>query len=209
MVKALIRALPCAALALAACSGGGGTGTPGPAPVSASPTAIASSTAAATHSPEPSATPTLTPSPSPTPVAASPSPTPVATAQPQVVHMSFSYASTSSSYGTIAFYAPTTNATTAAYITAVAGSQLLFVNSDTTTHTASGLGTSGFPSSFTNTNGPTASGSTVDGTAWSTGALAPGTSSTPFTLGPPGTYYFGCYYHYSIPMEDVIVSKAS
>ena len=200
--KALLRAVPCASLALAACSGGGGTGTPGPAPASAVPTASPIATPAVTASP--TATPTA--SPTPVPATPTPSPTPVPSAQPQVVYLNFSFARANSTYGTLAFYAPIASATAAEPITAVAGSHLLFINSDTSPHTASGLGSAGFPASFTNANGPAASGSTVDASAWSTGTLSPGGTSTPFTLGPPGTYYFGCYYHYSLPMQDVIVS---
>jgi plastocyanin len=76
-------------------------------------------------------------------------------------------------------------------------------------HTASGLGSSGFPAGFDNTSGATASGTTIDGgLTWSTGTLTAGQTSSAFTVGPAGDYYFGCFYHYnSDNMEDVIVSQ--
>jgi len=158
----------------------------------------------ATPSPGPTATPTPT-------ATASPTATPAPTAQPQVVYLNFNYKSvTSPPYGTLAFYAPASGSTSAQPISEVTGSKIVFTNTDTSAHTASGLGMTGFPSSFDNSEGPTPSGSTIDGgTTWSTGSLGSGKSSGVFTLGAPGTYYFGCYYHYSIPMEDVIISKSS
>jgi plastocyanin len=47
------------------------------------------------------------------------------------------------------------------------------------------------------------------GLTWASGSLNPGQKSKPFTVGPKGTYYFGCYYHYHVTpsMRDVIVSQ--
>jgi len=128
-----------------------------------------------------------------------------------VVYIGFQYAAVdNATYGEIGFYAALAAATQSAPLSFKSGSQLVFDNDDEyfTPHTASGLGSSGFPAYFDNTSGATPSGSTINsGKTWSTGNLNSGQSSAAFTLGPPGTYYFGCTYHYTQQnMRDVIVS---
>jgi plastocyanin len=157
-----------------------------------------------------------TPTPIPTPTVKPTGPTPTPTAQPQVVHIGFELAEhTDPTYGAIYFYSPTLGKL-ANIVTVKAGSGLVFLNDGTpaTQHTASGLGTSGFPATFDNSSGFTQSGTAVDGSlTWSTGTLNPGSMSQVFTVGKPGAYYFGCAYHYfTTPtpsngsMGDVIVS---
>lgn len=200
-----------AAVSLGACSNG--SSTLAPVRPTASPTATAP-TATPTASPVPTATPiaTATPTASPTPTATPvPTPTPTATAQPQVVHIGFNHTGTTDpTFGAINFYTGASGASApAAVVTVMHGSSLLFTNDDTATnHTASGLGSS-FPASFDNTGGTTQTGSTIDGgTTWSTGTLRGGSSSVVFTVGPPGNYFFGCFYHYNdAEMRDVIVSQ--
>jgi plastocyanin len=178
------------------------------------PTAIATATptprATATPTPVPTATPTPVPTATPTPVPTA-TPTPVPTAQPQVVHVGFAYGGvTDPVYGFIADYALAAASTTPTTITVKAGSRIVFENDDPNSpHTASGLGTTGFPPSFDNASGNTASGSTIDGgLTWSSGYIANAGTSSVFTVGPPGVYYFGCAYHYSrFSMRDVIISN--
>ena len=196
------------AFALASCSWGS-TATPDvrhTLPPSASPSGSPSPSPTPTASVTPTPTPTASVTPTPTPTA---SVTPTPTAQPQVVHVGFTHtATTDPTYGPIAFYAP--NGGSAAIITVKAGSQLVFTNDGGgPPHTASGLGSSGFPGHFDNTNGAVAFGSTVDGgTTWSSGNLNSGQTSSVFTVGPAGSYYFGCAYHYDTNgMRDVIVSQ--
>ncbi len=127
------------------------------------------------------------------------------------MYVGFQYAAvTNATYGELGYYAALADATEAAPLSFKSGSKVVFDNDDaySSPHTASGLGTSGFPSFFDNTSGATASGTAIDGgTTWSTGNLNAGQTSSVFTLGPPGTYYFGCAYHYARQgMEDVIVS---
>ncbi len=196
---------------LTACSG---TSTP-TAPI-VRPTATPTPLTTATPTPAGSATPTPTPAPSatatitptPTPV---PTPTPTATAQPQVVHIGFNHLATADpTFGNVAYYTTATGASApAAVIDVASGSSLVFENdASQPNHTASGLGTTGFPAAFDNTGGTTPTGTAVDGgTTWSTGTLAGGATSAAFTIGPPGNYYFGCFYHYvDAGMRDVIVS---
>jgi len=174
-----------AASMLAACSGGGSSPS---APIG-------------THTAAPTAPPTATP----TPVAS-------ATAQPQVIRVGFGHpAVTDATYGMVQFYSTGSTATSASNVIDIAhGSQVVFLNDGSgVPHTASGLGSSGFPGSFDNTGGATQTGTTIDGgTTWSTGSLNPGSTSAAFTIGPAGVYYFGCFYHYnSDAMRDVIVSQ--
>ena len=186
----------------------------------ATPTPLASATAMATVTPTPvatatpiaTATPTATPSVSPTPV---PSPTSSASAQPQMIYMNLSLNPVNDpTFGYILAYTNTSTDTNSAVATLVHGSQIVFFNSDSgrTPHSASGLGQSGFPASFTNAAGSMPSGTTIDSTdasTWSTGRVnGAGGVSAAFTLGAPGNYYYGCVYHYaSNQMEDVIVSQ--
>jgi len=168
-----------AAAMLAACSGGGSSPS---APIG-------------THTATPTAAPTAAP-----------------TAQPQVVRVGFGHlAVTDPTYGLVQYYSTGSTASSAANVVTVThGSQVVFLNDGSgAPHTASGLGSSGFPGSFDNTGGATLTGTTIDGgTTWSTGTLNEGSTSAAFTVGPAGVYYFGCFYHYdSSTMRDVIVSQ--
>jgi hypothetical protein len=132
------------------------------------------------------------------------------------VHVGFELGeNTDPKFGPVWFYSLTPG-NKANVVHVAHGSQLVFLNDGTpaTQHTASGLGSSGFPSMFDNTSGTTQSGTTIDSSlTWSTGTLNPGQMSQVFTVGPPGNYWFGCAFHYTVPptktnssMGDVIVS---
>jgi len=127
----------------------------------------------------------------------------------KVIYVGFGHkALPKSKFGAVAYYAPTTGASAVVYVKS--GSNVAFTNDDTTRHTASGLGSSGFPASFDNTSGVNHVGKVVNGAlTWSTGSLNPGQTSAVFTVGAKGTYYFGCYFHYRVTpsMRDVIVSQ--
>jgi plastocyanin len=171
------------------------------------PTATPTATAVASATVAPTVTPVVTPTPTVAPTV-TPTAAPTATAQPEEIHVGFTHAATTDPvFGPIAFYSPTTG--NAAIITVVHGSQVIFTNDGTVVpHTGSGLGTGPFPAAFDNTSGTTQSGTTIDGSlTWSTGTLAPGGSSQVFTVGAPGHYYFGCFYHFDGDgMQDVLVS---
>jgi len=210
---------------LAACSGNSSPAAPlhmptarpsaTPSAAAATPTASAGVTptptasGGATATPTASAAPTATATPTAAPTAtATATATATPTAQPQVIHVGFNHtATTDPTFGAIAFYSPATGA--AAIVTVMHGSQIVFTNDGSgAPHTGSGLGSGGFPASFTNTSGTTQTGSTIDNSlTWSTGTLSEGGSSQVFTVGPPGDYYFGCFFHYSSEsMRDVLVS---
>ena len=128
---------------------------------------------------------------------------------PLVIHVGFGHAPMKKSkYGPLAFYAPNAGATKV--INVKAGAKVVFLNDDTISHTASGLGAQSFPKTFDNKSGPVQTGSKINGgLTWSTGTLSPGTSSQTLTVGPKGVYYFGCFYHYGIStsMRNVIVAQ--
>jgi len=103
--------------------------------------------------------------------------------------------------GTSGGYAP-------AITTVAVGSAIRFVNSDSFAHTATAIpGTGTFPagSPFT-ASAQTQSGSEVS-TSWSTGTLQAGATSQIITIDTPGTYLFGCFYHYGAPMRGEIVAQ--
>jgi len=89
------------------------------------------------------------------------------------------------------------------------GTGIEFVNVDNTSHTATSIpqlssfpGTTPFSASaLTATSGPTLS------SGWSTGTLQPGTSSQIIVVDKPGTYLYGCFFHYSGEMRGVIVAQ--
>ncbi|HYZ17458.1 MAG TPA: hypothetical protein VE591_13700 [Candidatus Acidoferrum sp.] len=92
-------------------------------------------------------------------------------------------------------------------ITTVAlGSTVVFVNQDSFAHTSTSLGgatsfpaNSNFPSSALSQSGTRLS------TGWTSGNLAPGAFSQPLLADVPGTYLYGCFYHYPAPMRGAIV----
>ena len=114
-----------------------------------------------------------------------------------IVHVSLlKFAKKSSPYGEVAGYNPNV-------LTVPHGSTVQFVNDDNFSHTASSVGTNGFPLNPTlNLN---QSGTDLADANWSTGSLQGNATSQIFTTNTPGTYYFGCFYHYATPMRGVIV----
>lgn len=203
---------------------------PRPAPTAtafATATAVPTATASGVRTPAPSATPVQTPSAAPTSTPSqgptgSPAPTPTPspsatpTAQPQVVHIGFELTEhTDPTFGPVWYYSPTLD-NLANVIHVAAGSQLVFLEDGSgAPHTAGGFGSSGFPPSNDNQNQFNRFGTVIDGSrTWSTGILNHGQMSQAFTVGPPGIYYFGCGFHYTVPpsqtnqsMGDVIVSQ--
>lgn len=199
-----------AVAALCACSSTATSVAPVPLRTLA-PTGAPTTAPGATATPVPTATPIATATPVATAIpTATPAPTAAPSAQPQVVHVGFTHAaSTDPTFGAIAFYTGSNTASApASVVTVTHGSQIVFMTDSTSPHTASGLGTSGFPGTGPGSGATSQTGSTINGTSWSTGTLSANATSAAFTVGPPGDYYFGCFYHYSADgMRDVIVSQ--
>ena len=117
-----------------------------------------------------------------------------------VVHVSLlKYGPLSTAFGTVAGYSPDP-------LTVPVGSIVQFVNDDNFTHTASSVGSSGFPAGNPLSSvAQTPSGVDLASPAWSSGNIAGGSLSQGFTASTPGTYYYGCFYHFGSPMRGVIV----
>lgn len=88
------------------------------------------------------------------------------------------------------------------------GSTIRFFNSDGFPHTATLIpGASSFPAgSPFGASAQTQSGDRVS-QPWSTGSLAANSGSQSITIDAPGTYLFGCFYHYGAPMRGTIVAQ--
>lgn len=88
------------------------------------------------------------------------------------------------------------------------GSFVQFVNSDGFAHTATGIpGASAFPASSPfGVSAQTQTGSAISG-SWSSGTLQAGQSSQLIQIDAPGTYLFGCFFHYGAPMRGAIVAQ--
>jgi plastocyanin len=88
------------------------------------------------------------------------------------------------------------------------GSGVQFVNVDNTTHTATAIpGASTFPATTPfSISAITASASENLSSGWTSGALQAGASSQVFLVDRPGTYLYGCFFHYSGNMRGVIVA---
>ncbi len=120
---------------------------------------------------------------------------------PAVVNVSLSaYPASSLPVGMSGGFSP-------ASTTLAVGSTVRFVNVDTFAHTATAIpGATAFPASSPfGASAQTASGSALSG-AWSSGTLQAGAASQVITVDAPGTYLFGCFFHYGAPMRGEIVA---
>jgi plastocyanin len=88
------------------------------------------------------------------------------------------------------------------------GSFVQFTNSDGFAHTATAIpGASAFPASSPfSVSAQSQSGSTISG-SWSSGVLQAGQSSQLIQIDAPGTYLYGCFFHYGAPMRGAIVAQ--
>jgi plastocyanin len=111
------------------------------------------------------------------------------------------YGQSPTPYGSSLGYSP-------AVTTVAVGTQIHFVNVDSFPHTATAIpGATTFPSespfkgSALQQKGTTLSGD------FSSGALQPNSSSQNITADQPGTYLFGCFFHYGAGMRAAIVAQ--
>jgi hypothetical protein len=139
---------------------------------------------------------------------------PAASAQPVGVMLTGETPVTTTSDGTVLGYFNGTNGNPpsgSGAVTLTASTNVQFHNVDPSQpHTASNLGAySGtYPSSFTNTNGTTASaaGVSIGSANFSTGTIAPAGVSAVYSTGGAGMFVFGCAFHYvSNNMRTVII----
>lgn len=87
------------------------------------------------------------------------------------------------------------------------GSGVQFVNVDNTSHTATSVSGTTFPATSPLTFSATMLSGTALSTGWSTGTLQAGASSPVFLVDKPGTYLYGCFFHYSGTMRGEIVAQ--
>ncbi len=110
-----------------------------------------------------------------------------------------SYQPQQTPYGQSGGYSP-------AVTTVSVGTQIHFVNADSFAHTATEIpNATSFPSgSPFNAGALQQKGNTLSG-GFTSGALQPNDSSQTLTADQPGTYLFGCFFHYGAPMRAAIV----
>ncbi len=88
------------------------------------------------------------------------------------------------------------------------GSGVQFVNVDNTAHTATSIsGATTFPATSPFTFSATIQSGTALSTGFSSGTLQAGASSPVFLVDKPGTYLYGCFFHYSGTMRGEIVAQ--
>lgn len=98
-------------------------------------------------------------------------------------------------------YAPAT-------VTIPVGTRVQFFNSDSFAHSASSLG-SGLTFTASSPLGAAAlsQNGTTFASGWTSGNLTAGARSQIFLADTPGTYIYGCFYHYGAPMRGAIVVR--
>lgn len=90
-------------------------------------------------------------------------------------------------------------------LTVAIGTRIQFTNTDSFAHTATAVSGSTFPAASPfDSSALTASGSAL-ASHWSSGNLIAGATSPVFIADQPGTYLFGCFYHYAHPMQGEII----
>ena len=117
-----------------------------------------------------------------------------------VIHLSLGKYAAQTQYGTLGGYSPNP-------LVIARGSVIQFVNDDNFDHTASSVGQSGFPAVGPPGTAIAQSGTDLAQPNWSTGDLKGGSASQSLSASQPGTYYFGCLFHFNsqTPMRGVIV----
>jgi|SRR5579883_196149 len=111
------------------------------------------------------------------------------------------YAPSQTPYGSSRGYSP-------AVTNVSVGSQIHFVNVDSFAHTATAIpGATTFPTTPPFNAGALQQKGTAISGNWSTGALQASGSSQTITVDRPGTYLYGCFFHYGAGMRGAIVAQ--
>jgi plastocyanin len=84
------------------------------------------------------------------------------------------------------------------------GDGVRFHNSDGFNHTATSIAGSTFPTAYPFTNAALTQTGAKLSSGFSSGSLAAGAASQTLLADEPGTYLFGCFYHYGSPMRAKI-----
>jgi len=93
------------------------------------------------------------------------------------------------------------------------GDTVTFMNSDGFAHTSTSItpaqsqNETKFPSAYPfSSKALNQTGSTLSG-GWTSGAMQAGSGSQVVKADKPGTYLYGCFFHYGAPMRGAIVAK--
>lgn len=110
------------------------------------------------------------------------------------------YGPTNTPYGVVSGYSPNP-------LVVSQGTVIQFVNDDGFRHTASYLSETSFPAVGPGAQALSPSGNDVSTPGWSTGDLVGGTASQTFVASKKGTFFYGCFHHYSLhpSMRGVII----
>jgi len=95
-----------------------------------------------------------------------------------------------------------------AVTTVPVGTQIQFRSLNAFAHTASSVAGTTFPQASPLTGSAlnaSPSGTGISTTGWTSGALAPLGLSPLFVADKPGTYLYGCFFHYPAPMRGEII----
>jgi plastocyanin len=93
-------------------------------------------------------------------------------------------------------------------LTVPVGTAIRFFNSDGFAHTATLIpGATTFPVQRPWDASVLSSSGTQLSQPWTSGTLQAGASSQTITADAPGTYLYGCFYHYGAPMRGTIVAQ--
>jgi plastocyanin len=91
-------------------------------------------------------------------------------------------------------------------LTVPVGTRIQFTNSDSFAHTATAVAGNAFPNASPfDVSAESPAGAALSAGAWGTGILQAGGSSQVFSADRAGTYLYGCFFHYSHPMQGQIV----
>jgi plastocyanin len=92
--------------------------------------------------------------------------------------------------------------------TVAVGTEIRFFNSDGFAHTATMIpAATTFPSASPFQVSAQRSNGAVISASWSSGTLQAGTGSQDILVDRPGTYLYGCFFHYTAPMRGTIVAQ--
>jgi plastocyanin len=127
------------------------------------------------------------------------------------INLSGEKSGNSKPYGKLLGYFPGTKIKTSQVVTLHSGQTVVFHNLDSSlTHTASLLGDASkshapWPTSFDGSEAQSPAKTDISTTDFSTGPLSPHKNSLKYTANVPGFYMFGCFFHYTFGMRDIII----
>jgi plastocyanin len=117
------------------------------------------------------------------------------------IHMGLTkYGPSQTPYGEVSGYSPNP-------LVVSQGTVIQFVNDDGFRHTGSYLSETSFPSVGPGAQALSPTGHDIGTPGWSTGDMVGGSASQTFVASTRGTFFYGCFHHYSLhpSMRGVII----